>query len=115
MAIIVPILTTFNDKGVKAAIKEFQRAQGAFAKTSVVVGASADASIRLGNALTRTVTPAIIAFGAAAYKATQLASDMAETQSKVGVIFGKTADDIRAFGKAAARRPWAQGPARIHM
>ena len=103
MAIIVPILTTFNDKGVKAAIKEFQRAQGAFAKTSVVVGASADASIRLGNALTRTVTPAIIAFGAAAYKATQLASDMAETQSKVGVIFGKTADDIRAFGKAAAR------------
>jgi hypothetical protein len=103
MAIIVPILTTFNDKGVKAAIKEFQRAQGAFAKTSVVVGASADASIRLGNALTRTVTPAIIAFGAAAYKATQLASDMAETQSKVGVIFGQTADDIRAFGKAAAQ------------
>jgi hypothetical protein len=103
MAIIVPILTTFNDKGVKAAIKEFQRAQGAFAKTSVVVGASADASIRLGNALTRTVTPAIVAFGAAAFKATQLASDMAETQSKVGVIFGQTADDIRAFGKAAAR------------
>jgi hypothetical protein len=103
MAIIVPILTQFDDKGIKKAVREFERAKGAFDKTGVVVNYAADSAIRLGSSLTRTVTPAIIAFGAAAYKATQLASNMAETQSKVGVIFGKTADDIRAFGKAAAR------------
>jgi hypothetical protein len=92
MAIIVPILTQFDDKGIKKAVREFERAKGAFDKTGVVVNYAADSAIRLGSTLTRTLTPAILALGAAAYKATQLASDMAETQSKV-----------RDFGKAAAR------------
>jgi hypothetical protein len=103
MAIIVPILTQFDDKGIKKAVREFDRAKGAFDKTGVVVNYAADSAIRLGSTLTRTLTPAILALGAAAYKATKLASDMAETQSKVGVIFAETAKDIRDFGKAAAR------------
>lgn len=103
MAIIVPILTQFDDKGIKKAVREFERAKGAFDKTGVVVNYAADSAIRLGSTLTRTLTPAILALGAAAYKATKLASDMAETQSKVGVIFAETAKDIRDFGKAAAR------------
>jgi hypothetical protein len=103
MAIIVPILTQFDDKGIKKAVREFERAKGAFDKTGVVVNYAADSAIKLGSTLTRTLTPAILALGAAAYKATQLASDMAETQSKVGVIFGETAKDIRDFGKAAAK------------
>jgi len=103
MAIIVPILTQFDDRGIKKAVREFERAKGAFDKTGVVVNYAADSAIRLGSTLTRTLTPAILGLGAAAYKATQLASDLAETQSKVGVIFGDTANDIREFGKAAAR------------
>jgi len=103
MAIIVPILTQFDDRGIKKAVREFERAKGAFDKTGVVVNYAADSAIRLGSTLTRTLTPAILGLGAAAYKATQLASDLAETQSKVGVIFGNTANDIREFGKAAAR------------
>lgn len=103
MAIIVPILTQFDDRGIKKAVREFERAKGAFDKTGVVVNYAADSAIKLGSTLTRTLTPAILGLGAAAYKATQLASDLAETQSKVGVIFGNTANDIREFGKAAAR------------
>ena len=37
MAIIVPILTTFNDKGVKSAINEFKRAEGSLNKFRVGV------------------------------------------------------------------------------
>ena len=37
MAIIVPILTTFNDKGVKSAINEFKRAEGSLNKFKVGV------------------------------------------------------------------------------
>lgn len=103
MAIIVPILTQFDDKGIKKAVREFDRAKGVFDKTGVVVNYAADSAIKLGSTLSRTLTPAILGVGAAAYKATQLASDLAETQSKVGVIFGNTADDIREFGRNAAR------------
>jgi hypothetical protein len=103
MAIIVPILTQFDERGIRQASREFQKAQGVFNKSTVALGYVGTSFQKIGSTLTKTVTPAIIAAGVGIYKMTQLASNMAETQSKVGVIFGDTANDIRAFGKTAAR------------
>lgn len=55
-----------------------------------------------GSSMTRNVTVPLIAVGGVAYKAIQAASDFAETQSKVGVIFGDQAKQIENWSKTMA-------------
>lgn len=54
--------------------------------------------IAAGAALAGSAT----AVGAFAYKAVQQASDLYETQSKIGVVFGDSADAVRKFSQTAA-------------
>jgi exonuclease VII small subunit len=56
MAIIVPILTTFNDKGIKSAVREFQTATTAIQK----FGATGKIFEGIGKGLTKNVTVPII-------------------------------------------------------
>lgn len=86
MAITIPILSEFNDKGI-------QQAEGAFKKLGDVAKTTAKLVAGVG-----------IAAGAAAYKAIDLASDLAESQAKVGEIFGDAAAQIDEFAATAASR-----------
>jgi hypothetical protein len=61
MAIIVPILTTFNDKGIKSAIKEFQTATTQIQK----FGAVGKIFEGVGQSLTKNLTVPILGLGAA--------------------------------------------------
>lgn len=56
----------------------------------------------VGESMTRTMTPAIGAAAVGIWKATQMASDLAETASKVKVIFGKNAGEIQKWAGTAA-------------
>ena len=91
MTIAIPIVTSFNNKGISSAVKEFKnletnskRAQFAIKKAAVPAAA------------------ALAGLAAAAGKAVKAASDMAEAQSKVNVIFGDGAKDIAAYSKTAS-------------
>lgn len=56
------------------------------------------------NGVNKAFVPAVAALsamGVAAVAAAKKASDLAETQNKVGVIFGKSAKDLEAWAKAA--------------
>ena len=86
MAITIPILSEFNDKGIQDAESAFQKIGDIAKKAAVAVGALA-----VGGA-------------AAAGKAINLASDLAESQAKVGEIFGTSAADIEAFAATAAAK-----------
>ena len=86
MAITIPILSEFNDKGIQDAESAFQKIGDIAKKAAVAVGALA-----VGGA-------------AAAGKAINLASDLAESQAKVGEIFGTAAADIEAFAATAAAK-----------
>lgn len=92
MAINIPIITDFNGKGIARAKKEFEQLEG--------IGAKA------GFAIKKAMLPATAALGAlgvAAKKTVNAASDLAEAQSKVNVIFGDGADEVEAFAKTAAK------------
>lgn len=52
---------------------------------------------------TRVAVPALAGIGAAAYKATQDASDLAESTNAVGKVFGDNAGIIESFGDSSAR------------
>lgn len=80
MSIILPILTEYNDKGVKGA----QASLGSLAKSYALTGAAA-ASI--GTVLKKTINSA---------------SDLSETINKSNVIFGASANSIREFANTAS-------------
>jgi len=61
MAIIIPILTQFDDKGIKSAIREFERAKTGLDK----FGASGKIFTQLGQSLTKNLTLPILGLGAA--------------------------------------------------
>ena len=92
MAINIPIVSEFNNAGLKKAQKEFQRLE----KTSQ----------KVGFALKKAFLPASAALGglaAAAIPAINAASDLEESMSKVGVIFGEGAKEVEAFAETAAK------------
>ena len=88
MAIKIPIFADYNDRGVKnaeASFSKFGRNVGNITKKA----AAAFAGVA-------------VAAGAGAVKAIDMASNLAESQSKVAAIFGESAAGIEAFSKTAA-------------
>lgn len=80
MSVILPILTEFNDKGVKSATASLKNLAKTYATTAVASGL---------------VTQGLM-------KVIKDASDLNETVSKSGVIFGESATQLQAFAKTAA-------------
>lgn len=85
MAINIPILTTFVDKGVAAAEKAF----GDLSKSTMVAGAA--------------IAGATVAVAAFAYKSIQKASDFNEAISKNAVVFGAISKEVENFAQTANR------------
>jgi hypothetical protein len=94
MAINIPIVSTFDDKGLNAA----QKALGAFgvdankgfsglAKSTLIAGAA--------------IAGAAAAVGVFAYKAIQSASDFNEAISKNTVVFGAISKEVEGFARTA--------------
>ena len=88
MAITVPVITTFNSKGINDAADSFSK----FGHKVGEIGKKA----ALGLAAIG------VAAVAAAGKAINLASNLAESQAKIGEIFGANAAAIEAFAATAA-------------
>lgn len=91
MALAIPIISSFDDTGIKKAVKEFQQLETTSEKAQFAIK---KAAVPAAAALT--------GLAAAAGVAVKAASDMAEAQSKVNVIFGDSAKDISAFAKTAS-------------
>lgn len=80
MSVILPILTEFNDKGVKSATQSLKNLAKVYATTAISGGLITDALV----------------------KTVKDASDLNETISKTGVIFGKSTDELLSFSRTAA-------------
>jgi hypothetical protein len=98
MAVIVPILSTFNDKGIKSAVREFQTAKTSIQK----FGAVGKIFEGVGKSLTKNLTVPLAAAAAGIYAATQAASTLEESLSKTNAVFGKSADEIINWSKSSA-------------
>ena len=92
MSIKIPIVSDFDGKGIKKAIAEFKQLETTGQKAQF--------------ALKKATVPAVAALaglGTATFKAAQRASDLAEEQSKVGVVFGEASKEVLDFSRTAAR------------
>ena len=94
MAIVVPIVTQYNGKGLQSAVKEISRAEGSFGKLGAagkIAGASLAGFAAAGAA----------AFAAFSYDSLKKASDLNETLNKSRVIFGDASKAVEAFAASA--------------
>jgi polyhydroxyalkanoate synthesis regulator phasin len=92
MAIRIPIITDFSDKGIKDAEKKFSE-----------LGTTSE---KAGYLLTKAIVPATIAIGAytkVLKPAITAASDFQEATSKVNVVFGSASKAVKDFADTAAR------------
>ena len=79
---------------------------GEIGKVNKALGDQMSASQKASLAIRKAAVPAglaLAAMGAAAYDAVQKAGDLAETQSKVGVIFGDASKEIEKWSKNAPK------------
>ena len=92
MSIKINIVTDFFGDGIKRAKAEFDQLEGTGKK--------------IGFALEKAFLPAVGILGAlgkGAQEAIQAASDLEESQSKVGVIFGEAGKDVKDFASTSAK------------
>jgi len=92
MSVVLPIISQFDSKGIKQAIKEFEQLETKAQKASFVI-----------RKATAPAAAALLAVGGAALKAAQMAGDLNETQSATNVVFGESAKVITDFSKRAAK------------
>lgn len=107
--IIVKVGTEYDGKDLARAQREIDKLNAAikpagagFTKVGKQLQDMGAKMSAFGSTLTRNVTLPLAAVGAAAVVAVDKASDLAETISKVGVLFGKSAGEVEAWSKTAA-------------
>ena len=104
MAIIVPITTTFDNKGLNKAIGEIKKAEGGFnkfAKTTQIVGASMKDT---GKTLSKNVTAPLVAFGAIAVKSfADFDSAITKSTAIMTGVTEKTRDDMTKAARDVAK------------
>jgi hypothetical protein len=102
MAIIVPITTTFNPKGLDQAIAAVKAAEGGFNKLNTTAGILSASLANTGRSLTRNVTVPLIGLGVVVNKTITDASNLQEAESKVTAVFGAQAQQIFKWGKTTS-------------
>lgn len=96
MAVVAPIVSTFDNKGIRQAESGFDSLSGSASKTFGKIGSLAKTAVAA-------IATIGVAAGAAAFKAIQAASDLEEAQAKVGQIFGDSARLVEEFASDAAK------------
>ncbi len=92
MAIVVPIVTTFEPAGLNRSIREIEKASGGWAKAGRTMESLAVPAAAIG-----------VGLAAGAKSAADAASALGESTNAVGAVFGKASDKITAFGATSAK------------
>ena len=104
MAIVVPIVSTFNDAGIKKAVREFATAKTALGK----LGAVGNIFDGIGKNLTRNVTAPLLAVGGALVFAARGAEQAEIANRKLGSVltsmgFGEATQRTSAYAEQLER------------
>jgi len=102
MAIIVPITTTFDPKGLDKAIAEIKRAEGGFRKLGVTSNILSASFVDTGRSLFRNVTVPLAGLGVVVNKTIKDASNLQEAEAKVTAVFADQAQEIFQWGQTTS-------------
>lgn len=91
MAITIPVVTTYDGKGIERAVRDIANAEGGWNKTRTALSALNGPAMAVGGAL-----------AAGAGVAIKAASDMEQAVGGMQAVFGSAQGKIEAFSKTAA-------------
>jgi len=101
-AINVPVVTTFDAKGINKAISTFKKLDGGVAKSAYAMRTADSAITNVVKTLGKFALVGGAIAGAVGGKLVKFGSDLAESQSKVNVVFGDSAKVINDFASKSA-------------
>jgi TP901 family phage tail tape measure protein len=108
MAIIVPIVSAWNSKGLDKAIRDIKRAEGGFNKFVTGTDAIGTSMKNAGRSLSMNVTaPLVLAGGAAA----NLAIDFDSSMTKIVSLVGIGADEVNSMRESVLKLSGKTGKA----
>lgn len=115
MAIIVPILSSWNPTGLNKAIADVKRAQNEFQKVSAATGFIGESMTKFGSSMTRNVTVPILGLAYASKQATDAAIEDQKSQQALAKtmenVTGATAAQTAAMEKFITKTQLAFGVA----
>ena len=113
MAIIVPILSSWNPTGLNKAIADVKRAQNEFQKVSAATGYIGESMTKFGSSMTRNVTVPILGLAYASKQATDAAIEDQKSQQALAKtmenVTGATAAQTAAMEKFITKTQLAFG------
>jgi hypothetical protein len=101
-AINVPVVTTFDSKGIDKAVSTFKKLDGGVAKTAYAMRTADSAVTNVVKSLGKFALVGAGIAGAVGGKLVKFGSDLAESQSKVNVVFGQSSKVINDFASKSA-------------
>jgi hypothetical protein len=102
MAVIVPIVTTFNAKGINKAISDFKKLETTGQKVAFGMRGVDQAAMATTKALAKMGAVTAVAVGVLGRPLINAASSLEESMSKVNVVFGAGATKVKDFASTAA-------------
>lgn len=102
MAIIVPIVSSWNPQGLDKAVAEIKRAEGSFNKITRTADILSASLISTGKGLIRNVTVPLAGLGIVVNKTITDASNLQEAQSKVTAVFKTQAGEVNRWAKTTS-------------
>ena len=102
MAVVIPIISTFDSKGIKKAVADFKHLEGAGQKTAFGLLNANKAMSHLGKTVMKFGAIAAGVTGIISSKLISAGSNLAESISKVQVVFGESASAVEAFAATSA-------------
>lgn len=104
MAVGVNIISEFNSKGITKAIKDFKSLEKAGDKAAFGLKTVDAAATKMAIGFAKIATAGAVVAGVVGKQLIDAASSLAESQSKVNVVFGDSAKAVTDFANTAATK-----------
>lgn len=104
MAVVVPIISSFDSRGIDRAVRQFSKLEKTSDKAAFGLRAMDQAATRLAVGFAKIATVGVAVGAVVGKQLVDAASSLAESQSKVNVVFGDSAKAVTDFANTAAEK-----------
>jgi hypothetical protein len=103
MAVNVPIISSFDSRGIERALRDFKRLQTGSEKAAFGLRTMDKAAVSFAKQLTKMVAIGGAVAGVIGQNLVSAASNLQEAQNKVTAVFGESAQEIQRWADGTAR------------
>lgn len=104
MAVVVPIISSFDSRGITKAVRDFSKLEKSSDKLAFGLRATDQAATKMAIGFAKIAAAGAVVAGVVGKQLIDAASSLAESQSKVNVVFGDSAKAVTDFANTAATK-----------